>query len=91
MCSTGNVQASRVVVIEATGMGHGARCGIIFAEHICEISCCEKVSDTDLGDIVRWLWAVTPHVDLLQGVGDLLLLQLQPHFLAVGTPENKRG
>ena len=49
-----------------------------------------KVQDTDLGNIVRGLRAVTPHVDLLQGVWDLLLFQLQPHFLAVGTPEKKR-
>lgn len=34
----------------------------------------------------RLLVAVAPHVDLLDGVGDLLLLEEEPHLLAVGAP-----
>ena len=39
-----------------------------------------------LGCILRRLVPIAAHVDFLQGVGDLLLLQLQPDLLAVRAP-----
>mmetsp|Transcript_30589 Transcript_30589/g.55023 ORF Transcript_30589/g.55023 Transcript_30589/m.55023 type:complete len:501 (+) Transcript_30589:1285-2787(+) len=49
-----------------------------------DLRCWEQLPE--LGDILSGFVPITAHVDLLHAVADLLLLQGQPHLLAVGAP-----